>query len=423
MKRSARRSSSTQPVHVMHTRAGGKFVLWAMLLIALILLFTAACTNTQSTPEIQPTGTVPAATEFTPATQAAFTPAQLKATQVPPTQASAPIPPTDMAAASASLLESFALAPGTILDQNSLSEPEAGDRHGYFTLTAQGTTVQQLANFYTSALPKQGWLLRYSDNNHLGGLTQNWKQGNTYLTLEIGYVDNQLVVIASYERIPQNADIGLPAGLNLPEGAELVSAWGSSWTYYVRQNFSQVTEALDQQFQSLGWEPGMPMDGFGGECGDECRGFSSYPPGVTPLPSPTPESRRPNDYAYVLPSGDEFYLEASPHQDATLIVIDMVFKQVSAAGFPPEVTAYPDAVVQSATPGELLYQSAASPEMVRQYYVDQLSASGWQVDGEPQEGGGLFMAQWVKASLAINIAISPDGSGGSLVSITCEGCG
>ena len=422
MRRSAQGSSLFQPVHTRLTQAGGFSLLRTMPLIALVLLMLVSCSNNQPTSQIPPTSTIQAATEFTPPTQTAFSPTQIKATKVPPTQTPTLLAPTDTATASISLVETFPLAPGATLDQSSLSEPEVGDRRGYFTLMAPESTALQLADFYASALPNQGWLLRYSDDNYLGGVTQNWRQGNTYLTVEIGYVDNQLVVNSSYERIPQDANIGLPADFNLPEGSELVSAWGSSWTYYVSQDFGQVTGALDQQFQRLGWELGIPMDGSGSECGGECRGSSSFPPGVTPLPSPTPDWRRPVYYAYILPDGDEFYLEASPHQDATILVIDMIFKQVSAAGLPPEVTAYPNAVVQSATPGALLYQSAASPEMVRQYYVDQLSASGWQVDDEPQEGGGLFMARWVKGNLAINIAISPDGSGGSLVNITCEGC-
>ena len=306
-----------------------------MLLIAFLLFFLLACTGNQPASQISPTSTIQAATAFTPPTQIAFTPTQIKTTKVPPTQTSTPIAPSDTPTASTGLVDSFPLAPGTTLDKGSQSEPEADDRRGYFTLMAQATTVQQLSDFYTGKLSNQGWLLRYTDNNYLGGLTQNWKQGNTYLTLEIGYVDNQLVVNASYERISETADIALPAGFSLPDGTELVSAWGSSWTFYLPQDFDQVTGVLSQQFESLGWEQGIPMDGFGGECGDECRGSSSFPPGVTPLPSPTPDSRQPANYAYILPNGDEFYLEVNPHQDATILVINMVFKQVGAAGLPP----------------------------------------------------------------------------------------
>ena len=384
-----------------------------MLLIALMLLFLAACTGNQTNGETPPTGTSPATSEFTAPTQSAFTSTQIEITKVPA---------TEVPALGATLVDSFPLTPGSMLEQGSLSEPETGDPQGYFTLIAQGTTVQQLADFYNDELPKGDWMLRYSDHNFLGGLTQYWKQGNTYLTLQMGYVDNQLVVNASYQRIPQDAAKNLPAGFNLPDGAELVSASGTSWTYYVTQDFSQVTASLDQQFSALGWQPGFPLGGFGGECGGECSGSSSYPAGVLPLPSPTPDPRLPENYAYILPNGDEFYLEASPHQQATILVIDMSFKQAAVAGLPADVTIYPGSAVQSATPGVLLYQSQASPETIRQYYVDQLCASGWQLEGQPQEGGGLFMAGWIREDLSINITITADGVGGSLVSISCEGC-
>lgn len=340
-----------------------------------------------------------------------------------PTENTASSQPTQAAYNGPSLAESFPLAPGTSLDYSSLGETEPGDSHGSFTLLASDTSVTQLADFYGKELPKLGWTLRYSDNNFLGGLTQNWKQDNTYLTLDFLYEEDQLVAKARYERIDPEAAQGLPEDFPLPPKAELISASDTSWTYYVPQELTQVTAFLDQEFQVLGWEQGTVMGGFGGSCDGDCGGGPSYPAGVTPMPAPTIDPRPSQYYAYITPNGDEIYIEARPHQGATILIIDLIVKQAAAAGLPSDVTLYPDAQIQVASPGMVMYQTAASVETLKQFYQDTLSASGWQLDGKPIDSGGVALYNWKKGDLTIHITLTPNGSSGSMVAIACDGCG
>jgi hypothetical protein len=339
-----------------------------------------------------------------------------------PTETSSPIQPTQAETAGPSLADSFPLPPGASLDPGSRSEPEPGDSHGSFSLLTSNTSVAKLADFYATELPSLGWILRYSDNNFWGGLTQNWKQDNLYLTLEFLYVDDQLVANASYQRIDLVAAQNLPQGFPLPPQAELVSASDTSWTYYVPQGLTQVTAYLDQKFQALGWEQRTVVGGFGGECGGDCGGGPSYPAGVTPMPAPTLDPRPSQYYAYLIPNGDEINLEARPHQNATILVIDLTVKQAAAADFPPDVILYSDAQIQTASPGMVMYQTSASVETLKQFYQDSLTASGWQLEGEPFESEGTALYRYKKGDFSIQISMTPNGSGGSMVAISCDGC-
>jgi hypothetical protein len=141
------------------------------------------------------------------------------------------------------------------------------------------------------------------------------------------------------------------------------------------------------------------------------------------MPAPTIDPRNSQYYAYITPEGDDINIEARPHQNATILVIDMTVKQAAAAGLPSDVTLYPDAQIQVAAPGMVVYQTAASVEDLKQYYMDALKATGWQVNGQPFEGGGVAMYSWNKGDYTIQITLTPNGTVGSMVAITCDGCG
>jgi hypothetical protein len=94
----------------------------------------------------------------------------------------------------------------------------------------------------------------------------------------------------------------------------------------------------------------------------------------------------------------------------------------SASWLPASVPLYQDAVIQMNQPGTLIYQSSASLETVKQFYLDKLQANGWQPDGEPVESQGLTMQSWLKDNLSLSITITTNETGGSMVSITCNGC-
>jgi hypothetical protein len=93
----------------------------------------------------------------------------------------------------------------------------------------------------------------------------------------------------------------------------------------------------------------------------------------------------------------------------------------SDANLPADVPLYPDAAVLIAQPGVLIYQSAATVETINQFYIDQLTANGWQTEDPPFNSGGAYYQSWIKDDLQISISISPEDEG-SMVTIACESC-
>ncbi len=70
----------------------------------------------------------------------------------------------------------------------------------------------------------------------------------------------------------------------------------------------------------------------------------------------------------------------------------------------------------------VLYQTSASVETLKQFYLDTLTASGWQIDGKPLEGQGVVQYSWKKGDYTIQITLTPNSANGSVVAIVCDGC-
>jgi hypothetical protein len=119
----------------------------------------------------------------------------------------------------------FPLPPESQITKPDDSEPS--DSSGAFTIQSQ-SSPDAVNTFYADALPTQGWTSRYTDANMTGGVTQNWKKDNIYLSVDIGFEEGQLTIHCQYDRVEAQLAQKLPKGFPLPSQFEMVSASDSS---------------------------------------------------------------------------------------------------------------------------------------------------------------------------------------------------
>ena len=86
---------------------------------------------------------------------------------------------------------------------------EGDPDRGSFTLRSTAA-MDGLVDFYKTTLPTEGWTYRYTDANDLGGVTQFWKKDNSYISLQFGYEENEVVVEIKYSRLAADALEELP---------------------------------------------------------------------------------------------------------------------------------------------------------------------------------------------------------------------
>jgi len=327
---------------------------------------------------------------------------------VPP--ASSTVPPTSMASSTATIDEVantqktsypdafskfFPIPADAEFDPERVNEGDP-DR-GSFTLRSTAA-LGGLVDFYKTTLPTEGWTYRYTDANDIGGVTQFWKKDNLYISLQFGYEENDVVVEITYSRIAADALEKLPEDFPLSDKAELTNALDTSWDFYIDQDFGTVTAFYTKA--SAGWAP--CSGGSFGE-GDD-GGGRNFPPGVTPMPSPTRDPRPVESYCGVLPSQHQVDLYIRPHGDATLLHIYLTSLNLSEAGLPADVPLYPGAVIQSVKPGEVNFQTGTDLETVKNFYVEKLTAAGW-TPGDFSESKGISMKDWKKGNQTVTINI------------------
>jgi len=327
---------------------------------------------------------------------------------VPP--ASSTVPPTSMASSTATIDEVantqktsypdafskfFPIPADAEFDPERVNEGDP-DR-GSFTLRSTAA-LGGLVDFYKTTLPTEGWTYRYTDANDIGGVTQFWKKDNLYISLQFGYEENDVVVEITYSRIAADALEKLPEDFPLSDKAELTNALDTSWDFYIDQDFGTVTAFYTKA--SAGWAP--CSGGSFGE-GDD-GGGRNFPPGVTPMPSPTRDPRPVESYCGVLPSQHQVDLYIRPHGDATLLHIYLTSLNLSEAGLPADVPLYPGAVIQSVKPGEVNFQTGTDLETVKNFYVEKLTAAGW-TPGDFSESKGISMKDWKKGIQTVTINI------------------
>jgi len=158
----------------------------------------------------------------------------------------------------------------------------------------------------------------------------------------------------------------------------------------------------------------------GGCGGSDCVSTLTFPPGVTPMPTATFDMRQNNDLTFTMPDGNEIELIITPHQNGTILDVQLTLKNIASAGLPQDVPIYPGAVVQLITPGNASFQVNADMNTIKNYYEDQLKAAGWTLDTSYVDSGSV-LEDWVKGNQKVSIGIVSSGNNLQL-SIGCSTC-
>jgi hypothetical protein len=311
------------------------------------------------------------------------------------------------------LSKTFPLPAGTEIDPESVSESNP-DRGSFTLRSTAGLTA--LVDFYTTTLPAKGWTFRYTDANTIGGVTQFWKKETVYLSMEFGYDRTGLMGKIKYQSVAADALEKLPTDFRIPDKAELTNASNTSWDFTIDQDFAAVIAFYAKA--SAGWGP---CSGPGGQGEGDDGGGSTFPPGASPMPSPTRDSRPMKSYCWILPSQNQVELAIWPHGDATLLHVYLTSLNPSDSGLPADIPIYPGATIQSSEPGSVTFMAGASFEAVKAFYEEKLTTAGWTVDGQPIEAEGAIIMNWKKGNQTIMISITAIGANDCLVMIAYEG--
>jgi len=370
------------------------FIIWIIALFVLSL----ACSLTAGQSDTPPSGRSDA--QSTSAAKSTATVHEAASAQTESVEASAE-----------ALSKSFPLPAGAEIDPETVAEDDPGG--GAFTLRFTAP-ISELVDFYAHALPTQGWILRYADANTIGGVTQFWKKENVYLSLQFGYDAAGAVVKVKYQTVAADALKKLPADFPIPAKAELTNALDTSWDFFIDQEYAAVTAFYTKA--SSDWSP---CSNYGQGEGDD-GGGSKFPPGATPMPSPTRDSRPAKSYCWVLPSQNQVELYILPHGAATLLHVYVTSLNPSDSGLPADIPVYPGAAIQSAEPGMVTFQAGASLEMVKAFYEEKLTAAGWALDGLPIEAEGTIIMNWKKGNQSVMISITALGASNCIVMIAYE---
>ncbi len=216
--------------------------------------------------------------------------------------------------------ESFPLAPNTQFDPGNGGSEEQ-ESSGAFMLHSKGS-LEIVNKFYQSALPKQGWKLRYIDANHGGGVTQYWEQGQLFMSIDLAFDNTGLAIQVQWHQLDSEAIKLLPKDLPLPDQSEILDATDTTWEVYILQESDAVVQYYQREAAVKNWKPESASVAATKTCESDCGGnLPSFPPGVTPMPTATPDLRQSQVLAYTMTDGNEISLELIPHRDATILNI------------------------------------------------------------------------------------------------------
>jgi hypothetical protein len=311
--------------------------------------------------------------------------------------------------------KTFPVPPDSQMSSPDNYDPDATS--GSFTIQSQ-STPDAMNKFYADQLPALGWTLRYSDANFTGGVNQYWKKDDIYLSLNIGFDEGQLKIQCEYNLVEAQAAQKLPKGFPLPGQFEMVQAGDTSWEFYIPQDYTAVTNFYTQKLSAMNWKeepPPAPMEGEGDNSGSS----KTWPAGA--MPTATIDYRPENQLSFSMPDGNVVELHISPHQNGTILYVDLTMKNIASAGLPQDVPIYPGATVQIITPGNASFLVNADLKTIENYYIDQLKAAGWSPDGNPFEMSGTYNQNWVKGDQKITIALVTSDTN-TMLMIDCETC-
>jgi hypothetical protein len=326
-------------------------------------------------------------------------------------------PPGNSSHPEADIQKSFPVDLGSRMTTPDTSNPV--DTSGSFIIQSQ-SSMAALVKYYDTQLPRQGWILRYTDANFTGGVTQYWKKDNLFLSMDFSFGVGQVTIHCQYDRVETRFAQKLPKDFPLPGQAEMVKAEVTSWEFTIPQDYTGVTNWYTQKLSALNWKEAPTPEPMLGSCGGtDCGENTTFPAGA--MPTATMDPRPANDLSFSMPDGNSIELTITPHQNGTILDVVLNLKNILSADLPQDVPIYPGALVQIITPGSAEFQISADMPTIENYYNQQLTAAGWTVDGTPIQASGNYLQNWKKGSQAISITLVPSGANNALV-IECPTC-
>lgn len=334
------------------------------------------------------------------------------------------VPSEALQASVAALLKSFPVPPDSQMDSGSSIPNDPDATNGSFRILSSAD-LSMVVKFYETELPKQGWLLRYTDPNYPCGVRQYWKNDSIYLMLIFGYEDSSLYIHVQYNRVDAQSLNKYLVDFPLPESSELVYSSDTSWEFYVLQDYIAVEAFYKQKLLDLSWAANGVLPQVEASCGDDdpdCGGGGGgCPSGAGLLPTPTFDLRGKISLLYIMPDTNEVQIDIIPHGDATRLYVSLTIKALSSAGLPDDVPIYTGAVLQMANPGTVEYTINASVETVMTFYVNTLQEAGWAPESAAVDTPGMSVQNWSKGSQKLTVMITSYEDGSMLV-LDCSTC-
>ncbi len=302
------------------------------------------------------------------------------------------------------------------------NDPEATS--GSFRILSSAD-IATVVKFYETELPKQGWLLRYTDPNFPCGVQQDWKNDTIYLLLIFGYENSSLYIHVQFNRVDAQSLNKYLADFPLPESSELVYSSTTSWEFYVLQDYKAVEAFYKQKLLDLHWSANGVLPQIEASCGSDDPGCGDEgggcPSEAALMPTPTFDLRQEISLLYIMPDTNEVQIDIIPHGDATHLHVSLTMKALSSVGLPEDVPIYTGAVLTMASPGTAEYTIDASVETVLAFYMNTLQEAGWAADGAAVETPGMSIQNWSKGSQKLSVMITTYQDGSMLV-LDCSTC-
>lgn len=317
------------------------------------------------------------------------------------------------------LLEGFPLFAGAKLDPTGAyaGETSAG------LLIHTNKSPGELDVFYKQALEQAGWTLRYAEGNPVGGFTQEWRKGDTWLTVEYNFQELKPVVQANLRVIETRLALVTLLGFPLPNGTLVTNADGPSIELYVPQDYDSAVKYFIETMYDLRWK--IQEVKLEKRCGTRACTEAlkeEYNQVATLEPTPTPDVlRKPVTYLVTLSDRTQARLTFQPHRENTRVFVDVNWKNPHRAWMP--IPPYPNGEIQAVQPYVMMFNTPDSLQTVLEHYQKGMAALGWKADPDAikVDKEEEYHNTWMKRGQYISITLSRS-KGMTHGTISCRGC-
>lgn len=346
-------------------------------------------------------------------------PTPIRQSPTPQPSATPTITLTSTPAGIPELLKGFPLFAGAEVDPTGAyaAETIAG------LLIHTGRSPGDLDVFYRTELEKTGWTLRYAEGNPAGGFLQEWRKGDSWLTVEYLFLENRPVVQADLRVIDSKKALVVLLGFPLPNGTLVTNAEGSSIELYVPQDYDTTVQYFIKTMHDLRWK--VEETKLDARCGSRAcldTAKEAYRQVATLEPTPTADAKRkPVTYQVTMSDRTQARITFLPHRDSTRVFVDVNWKNPHRAWMP--IPPYPNGEIQAVKPYVVMFTTPDSLQTVVEHYKKGMSALGWKADPDAIKIDQEYEYHntWMKRGQYISITLSRS-KGVTHGTITCRGC-